>query len=128
MQINKIFYKNNAFNLFMDDTSIKKPGDNLLGMIGFYLKEKNILLKENYEIEYKIFLQEYHNLIFEKFQKGEVWQVVIKVPSGNPEIPFLSKPVSEMLFDNELAHNILHDFQKNNEILGAIYEIKQIKV
>ena len=39
MQINKIFYKNNAFNLFMDDTSIKKPGDNLLGMIGFYLKE-----------------------------------------------------------------------------------------
>ena len=90
IKMKKIKYQNEKFIGITKEDEEKYLGENLTGMLNFYCKEKNISIAENFEIDYELFLQEYHKIINEKLEKGEAWTITLTIPNNNTEIKFLS--------------------------------------
>jgi len=128
MKIDKIKYKNNEIILIMDSGDIKIPGENIIGMLKFYCKEKNIEINEMFEINYDDFIKEYHQIIQTKLQNGEAWTIVLKIPNNNPEIKFLRKTMPDIFFDKDLAQKRSHGYQMKNTIPGAFFSVEPVSI
>ena len=126
IKMKKIKYQNEKFIGITKEDEEKYLGENLTGMLNFYCKEKNISIAENFEIDYELFLQEYHKIINEKLEKGEAWTITLTIPNNNPEIKFLTKNMPDIFFDKKLAENWAHEYQMKNTIPGAIFSVTKI--
>lgn len=122
-----IKYKNKEFIVEIDGEE-KQTGENLVGMLMFYCKENKIELDESFEIEYSLFLKEYHELTHKKLKKGESWIINVKIPIQNPEINSLSKTIPGVFFDEDLAKQWANGYQKSNNIPGAIYTVEKVSL
>lgn len=127
MKDSKIKYINQKF-VVQNAEGEKLVGTNLIGMLMFYCKEQNIELTAEFEINYEDFLKQYHQLTFQKLQKGEVWTIKLKIPNDNPEIKFLTKNLPDIFFDKNIAQEWAHGYQKDNTIPGAIFSVENVSI